>query len=144
MSSALVTAFPHAASSISQYRVHRFAQAQENVDMAYTSSQNEKGKFSSGGAVFPWTSGRYGACSGCGPCFDYEYHINGDIGLSLYNYLVVTGDFDTFETDYFPVYDAIATFYSELVTWDPSTGEYILTNATDPVCFRSLCLSCEK
>ncbi|PSR84426.1 putative acid trehalase [Coniella lustricola] len=132
MSSALVTAFPHAASAISQYRARLFSQAQKNVAMAYTSSQNATGKFSAGGAVFPWTSGRSGACSGCGPCFDYEYHINGDIGLTLYNYLAVTGDYATFEAEYFPVYDAIATFYAELVTLDPSTGEYILTNATDP------------
>lgn len=134
MSSGLVVAFPEAASTISNYRTRLFSQAKENVDMAYTSSQNETGKFSSAGAVFPWTSGRFGNCTGTGPCFDYEYHINGDIGLGLYNYFVVTHDVDTFQNKYFPVYDAIATFYSELLTLNESSGEYILTNATDPVC----------
>lgn len=133
MSSGLVVAFPEAAKAIPNYRARLFPQAQRNIDMAFTSSQNETGKFSSGAAVFPWTSGRFGNCTGTGPCFDYEYHINGDIGLDLFNYYAVTGDKDTFATEYFPVYDAIATFYSELVTLNESSGKYVLTNATDPV-----------
>lgn len=133
MSSGLVVAFPEAAKTIPNYRARLFPQAQQNIDMAFSSSQNDTGKFSSGGAVYPWTSGRFGNCTGTGPCFDYEYHINGDIGLALFNEYVVTGDVDTFENEYFPVYDAIATFYSELVTLNESTRSYVLTNATDPV-----------
>lgn len=133
MSSGLVVAFPEAAKAMLNYRARLFPQAQQNIDMAFSSSQNETGKFSSGGAVFPWTSGRFGNCTATGPCFDYEYHINGDIGLGLFNYYVVTGDQDTFENEYFPVYDAIATFYSEVVAVNESSGLYILTNATDPV-----------
>ncbi|KAF3760121.1 family 65 glycoside hydrolase [Cryphonectria parasitica EP155] len=131
-SSGLVVAFPQAASAGANYRARLFPQAQQNIDMAFSSSQNESGKFSGAAAVFPWTSGRFGNCTGTGPCFDYEYHINGDIGLELYNYYVVTGDAETFQADYFPVYDAIATFYSELITLNESTGLYSLTNATDP------------
>jgi trehalose/maltose hydrolase-like predicted phosphorylase len=133
MSSALVVSFPEAAKAITNYRERLFPQAKENVNMAYSSSQNETGKFSSGGAVYPWTSGRFGNCTGTGPCFDYEYHINGDIGLGLYNYYVVTGDESTFRDEMFPVYDAITTFYSELLTLNASTGEWELYNATDPV-----------
>lgn len=132
MSSALVVSFPEAAKAITNYRERLFPQARENVNMAYSSSQNETGKFSSGGAVYPWTSGRFGNCTGTGPCFDYEYHINGDIGLGLYNYYVVTGDESTFRDEMFPVYDAITTFYSELLTLNASTGEWELYNATDP------------
>lgn len=140
MSSGLVVAFPEAAKAIPNYRARLFPQAQRNIGMAFSSSQNETNKFSSSGAaVFPWTSGRFGNCTGTGPCFDYEYHINGDIGLDLFNYYVVTGDKDTFETEYFPVYDAIATFYSELMALNESSGLYILTNATDPV-WISTCL----
>lgn len=135
MSSGLVVAFPEAAKAITNYRARLFPQAKQNVQMAFSSSQNDTGKFSSGGAVFPWTSGRFGNCTGTGPCFDYEYHINGDVGLDLFNYYVVTGDKDAFHNDYFPVYDAIATFYSELVALNESSGLYVLTNATDPVRF---------
>lgn len=134
MSSGLVVAFPEAARTIANYRTRLFPQAQKNVEMAFSSSQNETGKFTNGSAaVYPWTSGRFGNCTGTGPCFDYEYHINGDIGLDLFNYYVVTGDVDTFRDEYFPVYDGIATFYSELVTLNESTGLYTLSNATDPV-----------
>lgn len=135
MSSGLVVAFPEAARTMADYRTRLFPQAQRNVGMAFSSSQNETGRFTTNGsaAVFPWTSGRYGNCTATGPCFDYEYHINGDIGLDLFNYYVVTGDVDTFREEYFPVYDGIATFYSELVSLNESTGLYTLTNATDPV-----------
>lgn len=134
MAPGLLVAFPEAASAIANYRARLFPQAQRNVDMAFSSSQNETGKFTSGAAaVFPWTSGRFGNCTGTGPCFDYEYHINGDIGLELFNYLAVTGDTATFNEKYFPIYDGIATFYSELVSLNESTGTYTLSNATDPV-----------
>lgn len=133
MSSGLVVAFPQAAEAVPAYRARVFAQARRNVGMAFSSSQNETGRFSSGGAVFPWTSGRFGNCTATGPCFDYEYHINGDIGLDLYNHYVVTGDGATFEKEYLPIYNAIATFYAELVALNESSGMYVLTNATDPV-----------
>lgn len=134
MSSGLVVAFPDAAKTFVDYRTRLYPQAQKNVEMAFSSSQNETGKFTNGtGAVYPWTSGRFGNCTATGPCFDYEYHINGDIGLDIYNYLVVTGDSETFKEKYFPVYDSIANFYSELVSLNDSTGQYTLSNATDPV-----------
>lgn len=134
MSPGLLVAFPEAATAIADYRARLFPQAQRNIDMAFSSSQNETGKFTSGSAaVFPWTSGRFGNCTGTGPCFDYEYHINGDIGLELTNYLAVTGDMSTFSDKYFPVHDGIATFYSELVSLNESTETYTLSNATDPV-----------
>ncbi|TKA79627.1 hypothetical protein B0A49_03140 [Cryomyces minteri] len=132
MAPGLVVAFPQAAKQIANYRVEKFPQAQANVETAYTSSQNQTNKFSPGGAVYSWTSGRFGNCTGTGPCFDYEYHINGDVGLELFNYYAVTGDNNFFRTQLFPIYDAVAYFYGELLTLNGTTGEYILTNATDP------------
>lgn len=152
MSSGLVVTFPEAAKAIDNYRTRLFPQAQKNVEMSFISSQNAT-EFSSGGAVYPWTSGRFGnctgeltlhgkvsrrtliliGCAGTGPCFDYEYHINGDIGLDLYNYYAVTGDEATFREEMFPIYDAIATFYSDLLALNETTGRWELTNATDPV-----------
>lgn len=153
MSSGLIVTFPEAAKAIDNYRTRLFPQAQKNIDMAFISSQNASGKFSPEGAVYPWTSGRFGNCTGelslpctlgrrrrqlihrlgTGPCFDYEYHINGDIGLDLYNYLAVTGDEETFREEMFPIYDAIATFYSDLLALNETSGRWALTNATDPV-----------
>jgi trehalose/maltose hydrolase-like predicted phosphorylase len=124
---------PEAARQIANYRVQKFPQAQLNILEAFTSSQINTGKFTTGGAVFPWTSGRFGNCTGTGPCFDYEYHINGDIGLELFNYYVVSGDTKFFQSQLFPIYDAIAYFYSELLTFNKTSGLYSLLNATDPV-----------
>ena len=133
MAPGLVVAFPDAAKQIARYRVEKFAQAQRNIRTAYQSSQNDT-YFSPNGAVFPWVSGRYGNCTAAGPCFDYEYHINGDIGLEFYNYYTVTGDTKFFQNQLFPIYDAIAQFYADLVTYNKTSGQYDLYNGTDPVC----------
>ena len=61
---------------------------------------------------------------------DYEYHINGDIAQEFANYWVTSGDTAFFNASLFPVYDSIATFYSEVVTKNGS--QYVLTNMTDP------------
>ncbi|KAF2111607.1 acid trehalase [Lophiotrema nucula] len=132
MAPGLQVSHPYATQQIVQYRVEKFPQAQENVKMAYSSSQNETGKFSGGGAVYPWTSGRFGNCTGTGPCFDYEYHINGDIGISMYNQYVVTGDSHYWKNELLPIYNAIAYFYSEVLTFNETSGFFVLTNATDP------------
>ena len=132
MAPGLVVSHPQSAKQIARYRSKRLPQAQKNVKTAYQSSQNMTGKFSPSGAVFPWTSGRYGNCTGTGPCFDYEYHINGDIGLELFNFYVVTGDTNFFKQQLFPVYEGIAQFYSDVVTLNKTTGKYSLYNATDP------------
>ncbi len=131
MAPGLVVTYPDAARQIAEYRVDKFAQAQKNIKTAYQSSQNET-NFSPSGAVFPWISGRYGNCTAGGPCFDYEYHLNGDIGLELYNYYTVTGDTGLFESDFFPIYDAVAQLYADVVTYNETSEKYDLYNATDP------------
>nr|POE89738.1 cell wall acid trehalase [Quercus suber] len=67
MAPGLVVAYPQAAKQIARYRVEKFPQAQANVQTAYQSSQNRTGKFSPHGAVYSWTSGRFGNCTGTGP-----------------------------------------------------------------------------
>ncbi|KAF2167961.1 carbohydrate-binding module family 32 protein [Zasmidium cellare ATCC 36951] len=132
MQPGLVVAFPEAAKQIAQYRVKLYPQAQANIDTAYQSSQNETGKFSDAAAAYPWTSGRFGNCTGTGPCFDYQYHLNGDIGLEFYNYWTVTGDTEFFQGELFPIYESIANLYAELVDFNETTGLYELYNGTDP------------
>ncbi|EMC93096.1 carbohydrate-binding module family 32 protein [Baudoinia panamericana UAMH 10762] len=132
MAPGLVVAHPDAARQIALYRVEKFPQAQANVRDAFTSSLNQTGRFSPDGAVYSWTSARYGNCTGVGPCFDYEYHINGDIGLEFYNYYAVTGDTSFFQSQLFPIYQAIAQFYIDILTLNQTTGKYQLLNGTDP------------
>jgi trehalose/maltose hydrolase-like predicted phosphorylase len=141
MAPGLVVAHPQAAQQITNYRVDRHPQARNNVKEAFTSSQNHTGKFT-GGAVYPWTSARFGNCTGTGPCFDYEYHINGDIGLQLLNYYVASGDEKFWEEKLFPIYNDIAYFYAELLTFNKTIGKWELLNATDPVSAPSPMVGC--
>ena len=131
MAPGIVVSNPQAAKQIANYRKELFPQAQANVNDSYQGSTNAT-RFTSGGAAYPWISGKYGNCTAAGPCFDYEYHLNGDIGLELYNWYVATGDTETFKNDFFPIFDAVAHFFSELVKRNESTGKYELFNATDP------------
>ena len=129
MQPGLAASHPQAVKQIANYRVERYAQARANAQTAYVSSRNDT-SFSEGAAVFPWTSGRTGNCTGTGPCFDYEYHINGDIAQEFANYWVTSGDTEYFRETLFPIYDSIAVFYSELLEKNGST--YVLLNMTDP------------
>lgn len=129
MQPGLAASHPQAVKQIAKYRVERLIQAKQNAQTSYQSSRNDT-TFSENAAVFPWTSGRYGNCTGTGPCFDYEYHINGDIAQEFANYWVVSGDTEFFKDSLFPVYDSIATFYSELLVKNGSF--YVLNNMTDP------------
>ncbi|RFU75748.1 acid trehalase [Trichoderma arundinaceum] len=129
MQPGLVAAHPESAERITNYRLARYGQAKENVKTSFASSQNET-FFSADAAVFPWTSGRYGNCTATGPCWDYEYHLNGDIGLSFVNQWVVSGDTKYFQENLFPVYDSIAQLYGNLLK--PNKTSWTLTNMTDP------------
>ncbi|KAI9738730.1 MAG: hypothetical protein M1834_008235 [Cirrosporium novae-zelandiae] len=131
MQPGLVAAFPFAAKQISNYRVERYGQALVNAQTSYQSSKNTT-TFSSDAAAFPWTSGRFGNCTGTGPCFDYEYHINGDIVMEFGNYWAITGDTTFFEEKLFPIHSSIATFYSELLQYNETVDKWSLTNMTDP------------
>ncbi len=72
MQPGLAVAHPQAVKQIANYRVERYGQAKANAQTAYQSSKNTT-SFSSDAAVFSWTSGRYGNCTGTGPCFG-EYN----------------------------------------------------------------------
>lgn len=71
MQPGLAVSHPQAVKQIANYRVERYGQAMANAQTAYQSSKNTT-SFSSDAAVFPWTSGRYGNCTGTGPCFGIE------------------------------------------------------------------------
>ena len=68
MQPGLAVSHPQAVKQIANYRVERYGQAKANAQTAYQSSKNTT-SFSSDAAVFSWTSGRYGNCTGTGPCF---------------------------------------------------------------------------
>ncbi|KAF2133356.1 carbohydrate-binding module family 32 protein [Dothidotthia symphoricarpi CBS 119687] len=132
MAPGLQVSHPQHAQNVIKYRVEHFEQAQRNVETAFTSSKNQTDRFTPGGAVFPWTSGRFGNCTGTGPCFDYEYHVNGDVCIAFNNHLAVTGDGAYFKETLLPISNAVAHFFGEVLDFNKSSGAYELWNATDP------------
>lgn len=126
----LVASHPEAAQRITNYRVAKYPQALSNAQTAFAGSKNRT-VFSASAAVYPWTSGRFGNCTGTGPCWDYEYHINGDIGQSFVNQWIANGDTDYFREELFPIYNSVSTFYSDLLERNGSS--WVLSNMTDPV-----------
>ncbi|KAK5062678.1 hypothetical protein LTR84_004751 [Exophiala bonariae] len=129
MQPGLVPTFPSTGRSFANYRVERYGQAQANIETAYQSSKNNT-NFTSNSAIFPWTSGRYGNCTASGPCWDYQYHLNGDIGQSFSNYWLTSGDTEYFEESLFPIYDSIGYLYSEILV--RNGGSWTVENMTDP------------
>ena len=68
MQPGLAVSHPQSVKQIANYRTERYGQAKANAQTAYQSSKNMT-TFSSDAAVYSWTSGRYGNCTGTGPCF---------------------------------------------------------------------------
>jgi trehalose/maltose hydrolase-like predicted phosphorylase len=130
MQPGLTTSHPEAAQRITNYRVAKYEQAKANIATSSAGSQNDT-HFSASAAVYPWTSGRYGNCTATGPCWDYEYHLNGDIGISMVNQWVTSGDTDFFKETLLPIYDSVANLYTDLLMRNGSS--WVITNMTDPV-----------
>lgn len=130
MQPGLTASNPEAAQRISNYRAQHYDQALANIATKYAGSQNDTW-FAPDAAIYPWTSARFGRCTAVGPCWDYEYHINGDIGLALINQLMTSGDTQTFKNKLFPIYDSAATLYADLLVRNGSS--WTLLNMTDPV-----------
>ena len=126
--------FPFEARQITNLRaVKQYFQAKANVKTAYQSSKNAT-KFSKDTAIFPWTSGRTANCTATGPCFDYEYHLNGDIIHSFVEHWAASGDSPYFVNTLYAPMQSIANLFSDLLVRNGST--YSLTNMTDPVSSR--------
>lgn len=129
MQPGLTASHPEAAQRITNYRLKQYDQAKANMATAFAGSRNQT-NFSPSAAIYPWTSGRFGNCTATGPCWDYEYHLNGDIGMAMVNQWVTSGDTQFFKDNLFPIYDSVATLYADLLVRNGSS--WTLTNMTDP------------
>ncbi|KAI9825953.1 MAG: hypothetical protein M1826_006844 [Phylliscum demangeonii] len=123
MSPGLLVAHPEYARQIANYRIALAPQARVNAAQA---------GFTDGAVLFPWTSGRFGNCTGTGPCSDYQYHINSDIALMLLQHRNVTGDEKWWREQAWPVYNGVAIMFSELLKFNATTQRYTIKNMTDP------------
>ncbi|RDW84083.1 alpha,alpha-trehalase treA [Aspergillus mulundensis] len=129
MQPGLVASHPEAAQAVTNFRTKMYPQAQKNIETTYTGSKNQT-YIDPSAAIYPWTSGRFGNCTGTGACWDYQYHLNGDIGLSLIYQWVTSGDTETFREEHFPIYDSVAALYGSIV--ERNGSYWTLTNMTDP------------
>lgn len=121
MLNGLLPFVPDHGRSIINYRLHTHEQARKNLPEGYS------------GAVYPWTSGRFGNCTGTGPCMDYEYHINFDIAKAAWDLYLsgAVGD-EYLESIAYPLINDAALFFSYYVTYNDTFGKFTSKNLTDP------------
>ncbi|GAA5888338.1 hypothetical protein JCM5296_003292 [Sporobolomyces johnsonii] len=117
----LLALFPQYAESIVDFRYRQLGAAMENAQI-----------YNLSGALYPWTAGRFGNCTGVGPCYDYEYHLNSDIGLAIYQYYASTQNQTWLEEKGWPVLEAVSNMFASFVQYDNSTGLYSTFNETSP------------
>ncbi|EPS36974.1 hypothetical protein H072_9427 [Dactylellina haptotyla CBS 200.50] len=117
----LVTLWPEYALPIINFRSRLLEQSERNA--------RENG-YSADTAVFSWTTGRFGNCTGTGPCVDYQYHLNTDIAFAAWEYYLNTGDMDFLQNEGWPLIRKITNFFAEYVTL--INGTYHTSNLTDP------------
>ncbi|KAI9241642.1 MAG: glycosyl hydrolase family 65 central catalytic domain-containing protein [Podila humilis] len=117
----LLSLFPTYATSINNYRSKNLGAAIENAK-----------KFNRSGLLYPWVSFRYGDCTGIGPCYDYEYHLNNDIALAQWQYFLATGNKTWLAEKGYPIMKGVSEFWASQVIKDLSSGFYVTKNETDP------------
>lgn len=123
--------FPSYSKQISNFRIKQNPQAMANA--AFNGYPN-------GSALYSWTAGRYGNCTGTGPCVDYEYHINYDVAFGMLQLYNITQDQTWWNNGPKQVVESVATMTGHLLTFNSTTNSYWIHNMTDPDEFAvSLC-----
>jgi trehalose/maltose hydrolase-like predicted phosphorylase len=83
------------------------------------------------------SSARFGNCTGVGPCFNYEYHINNDIALAQWQYYMATGNITWLREFGYPIIKGVADMWVSnvhKVSDNTTNGAYTyqIFNMTDP------------
>lgn len=113
---------PENAVSVLKYRKYIHPQAIRNAQ-----------RYGYNGSLYSWTSGRFGNCTGTGPCVDYEYHINVAICYSIWKmYLSGSIDDQILHEDGWPILKDTATFFAQYTKYNQTLGKYTTHNLTDP------------
>ncbi|CAH6721681.1 cell wall acid trehalase Atc1p [[Candida] jaroonii] len=121
MLNGLLPFVPHHAKALVNYRLHLHDQAKANLPSGYH------------GAVYPWTSGRFGNCTGTGPCMNYEYHINVAIALAAWQIFLSGGGDESYLSNVaMPLMSDAAQFFSDYVQYNQTSGQYTTSDLTDP------------
>ena len=115
--------FPGYSRQISNFRQKQYPQALENARF---------NNFTNGSVLYSWTAGRYGNCTGTGPCVDYEYHLNHDIAFNLLQEYNITQNETWFNSGPRQIVDSVATMVEDLLDWNATTQTWWVHNMTDP------------
>lgn len=113
---ALLATHPELARPIVDYRYRTLEQAKRNA---------AGGGFE--GALYPWTSALTGDCTGIGPCYGTQAHLQSDIALSQWQYFQATGDKKWLRSTGWPVIKSLAQFWTSRVTANDD-GSYSVRN----------------
>ncbi|UKZ52828.1 hypothetical protein TrVGV298_006615 [Trichoderma virens] len=117
----ILSLYPQYAASINKYRGRLLNQAIENAQY-----------YNFSGALYPWTSGRFGNCTGTGVCKGYQYHINTDIALAHWQYFQQTNDLGWLAKRGWPIINKIAEMFAAYVVHNSSTGKYETIKLGEP------------
>lgn len=117
---------PSHASTINNYRSRLLPQAIQNAKF-----------YNYSGALYPWTSGRFGNCTGTGVCKDYQYHLNTDIALAHWQYFQSTRDFSWLREKGWPIIKNVADMFAAYVVLNETTKEYETILLGEPVRFKA-------
>lgn len=127
----LLALHPQYAEAINNYRYKLLNQAKLNAQ-----------QYGLDGVLYPWTSGRYGNCTGTGPCVDYQYHLNTDIAWAHFQQWLSSGDKTWLREKGWPIIKGVAEMFASKVKKSNATGAdglqvgfYTISNMTDPVSY---------
>ncbi|KAH8602180.1 glycoside hydrolase family 65 protein [Bisporella sp. PMI_857] len=123
MSPGLNLASPGYAKQISNFRLKQYDQALANAEF---------NGWPNGSALYSWTSGGFGNCTGTGPCVDYQYHLNHDIAFNLLQQYNITNNATWFYDGPADIIESVAIMSSHLLKYNATTETYWILNATDP------------
>ncbi|KAH8703343.1 putative maltose phosphorylase [Talaromyces proteolyticus] len=117
---------PQYARAFTNYRSRLLPQAIENAQ-----------SYGFSGALFPWTSGRYGNCTNAGRCESYQYHLNTDIALAHWQYFQSTNDIEWLKQNGWPIIKSVADMFAAFVVLNRKTGKFdtVLVGEPDEFAF---------
>ena len=113
---------PDYAASINNYRSRLLPQAIANAQ-----------SYNYSGLLFPWTSGRFGNCTGTGLCKDYQYHLDHDVAQSHWHYYLHTKDEIWLRERGWPIIKNAADMFASFVVLNPGSGLYETKLLGEPV-----------
>jgi trehalose/maltose hydrolase-like predicted phosphorylase len=113
---------PQYAKTFNNYRTRLLPEALSNAQ-----------KYNFSGALFPWTSGRYGNCTNTGRCESYQYHLNTDIALAHWQYYQSTKDASWLMDKGWPMIKSVADMFAAFVVPNQKTGEFDTILVGEPV-----------